>query len=640
MADDLHFRYTSLSPSDFFPPPPPPSPACIRSVHNDFALEDNEPHSFFSSDGRILRCNGPRDFGEIELEDGSPGLQGVLPAEKPRLIHSPLPVPSFEHTVPPALSDMLVEDVDGNCVHPNELQLSFDGKCFSSAHVAHDSAPERSPVGSELTTRSSTSSLFGSEDDTRERETLDEARRADLVHNPETRYTACILHRMRVGNADIVSIDPMLPDRFTSELRNRIISAFQFGGVPDYDTFKAILYAPIIVQAFFPVESSGVSSVLATDNLELGHVEEQEQVHSSNERDFMSDIVLDGDFEANTQVEGGGGTAVSVTSDSLDRPVVYYEDYGEDLLSRRKDTASPRASRKTKKSGPAKDGKITSFFGRVRQRRARVALVRRLRNPARSSPLSGPPGSSLASASSYDPRVHRPEVMPMVVPRVPRVPGSKSYSAGNRIARARRLRVEDLYVGYVRSAPVVAPRRASDQAKKLLTGQQLVQPSQAVPHLMAEVEDFSVELVSRKGYEAKVDGCFFATDVHLPILVPTPFNVGTDFAHATIYDLYVNAFVAYAGLAHAVDMSRGMRTVEGYRGLVLDNPYTIFFTPQNVDEPLNMSVATDKGRTVWRGNILVVKHEADTDKPLNITQDEAARITLIVRKQLDHGWLV
>ncbi|KAK6966317.1 hypothetical protein R3P38DRAFT_2816463 [Favolaschia claudopus] len=143
--------------------------------------------------------------------------------------------------------------------------------------------------------------------------------------------------------------------------------------------------------------------------------------------------------------------------------------------------------------------------------------------------------------------------------------------------------------------------RIVSRAKKLLTGQQLVQPSQAVPHLMAEVEDFSVELVSRKGYEAKVDGCFFATDVHLPILVPTPFNVGTDFAHATIYDLYVNAFVAYAGLAHAVDMSRGMRTVEGYRGLVLDNPYTIFFTPQNVDEPLNMSVATDKGRTVWRG---------------------------------------
>ncbi|KAK6985051.1 hypothetical protein R3P38DRAFT_2779035 [Favolaschia claudopus] len=179
--------------------------------------------------------------------------------------------------------------------------------------------------------------------------------------------------------------------------------------------------------------------------------------------------------------------------------------------------------------------------------------------------------------------------------------------------------------------------RIVSRAKKLLTGQQLVQPSQAVPHLMAEVEDFSVELVSRKGYEGKVDGCFFATDVHLPILVPTPFNVGTDFAHATIYDLYVNAFVAYAGLPHAVDMSRGMRTVEGYRGLVLDNPYTIFFTPQNVDEPLNMSVATDKGRTVWRGNILVVKHEADTDKPLNITEDEAARITLIVRKQLDHG---
>ncbi|KAK7025103.1 hypothetical protein R3P38DRAFT_2779036 [Favolaschia claudopus] len=316
-------RVLVLSPNDFFPPPPPPSPdycsACIHSVHNDFALEDNEPHSFFSSDGRILRCNGPRDFGEIELGDGSPGLQGVLPAEKPRLIHSPLPVPSSEHTVPPALSNMLVEDVDGNCVHPNALQLSFDGKCFSSAHVAHDSvAPEPSPVGSESKSRSSTSSLFGSEDDMRDGEMLGEARRADLVHKPETRYTACILHRTRVGNADIVSIDPMLPspaqvqtvpDRFTAELRNRMISAFQFGGVPDYDTFKAILYAPIIVQAVFPAEGSGVSSVLATDNLELRHVEEQEQVHSSNERDFMSDIVLDGDFVANTQVEGGGGTA-------------------------------------------------------------------------------------------------------------------------------------------------------------------------------------------------------------------------------------------------------------------------------------------------------------------------------------------
>ncbi|KAK7002257.1 hypothetical protein R3P38DRAFT_2794798 [Favolaschia claudopus] len=162
----------------------------------------------------------------------------------------------------------------------------------------------------------------------------------------------------------------------------------------------------------------------------------------------------------------------------------------------------------------------------------------------------------------------------------------------------------------------------------------LEQPLHAVPRNMAQIEEFGQDLMNRKGYDHHVNGFLFSTDVHLGVSVPVMFNIATYMPEATFIDLFVEAWVAYAGLSHVVDMGKHFRTVRVHNGKVLPNPYTIFYTPQNVANPKNTSVVTNKGKLFWRGNILVIKHTTD-NTPLDIHQDEGYHITTLVRKQLE-----
>ncbi|KAK7018312.1 hypothetical protein R3P38DRAFT_3200677 [Favolaschia claudopus] len=182
-------------------------------------------------------------------------------------------------------------------------------------------------------------------------------------------------------------------------------------------------------------------------------------------------------------------------------------------------------------------------------------------------------------------------------------------------------------------------QRVLARTKRLTENHFLDKPVHPVPHSMSQIEEFSLDLISRKGFNmGAINGMLFASDVHLPVVVPVMYNIGVDVEIATITDLFVHAWVAYCGLAHVVDMSNGIRTVFAHHGVVLDTPYTIFYTPQKVAEPKNNSVATNKGRTPFRGNILVVKHTPE-EAPLDVAEIEGPRITMLVRKQLEDGLL-
>ncbi|KAK7050189.1 hypothetical protein R3P38DRAFT_2763245 [Favolaschia claudopus] len=150
-----------------------------------------------------------------------------------------------------------------------------------------------------------------------------------------------------------------------------------------------------------------------------------------------------------------------------------------------------------------------------------------------------------------------------------------------------------------------------------------------VPHIASHVEEYAVDLMQRKGYDQKVDCVLYATDERVPIVVPVPFNIGTDVNTATIDELFVHAYVAYAGLANIVDMSKGRRTVITHNFAPLEYPYTIFYTPPGVIEPKNMSLATNRGRIPWKGNILVVKHQAYPEVPMDVPREEITRINIM-----------
>ncbi|KAK6978173.1 hypothetical protein R3P38DRAFT_2809359 [Favolaschia claudopus] len=184
-------------------------------------------------------------------------------------------------------------------------------------------------------------------------------------------------------------------------------------------------------------------------------------------------------------------------------------------------------------------------------------------------------------------------------------------------------------------------QRILARTRRLTDHNSLEQSLSPVPHTMSQTEEFSSDLLSRKGYSVNgsVKGMMLATDIHLPVVVPVMYNIGVDIETATIYDLFIHAWVAYSGLAHVVDMAQGARTVIAHHGVVLETPYTIFYTPQKVAEPKNNSVATNKGKTFFRGNILVIKHTAE-NTPLDISAAEGPRITMLVRKQLEEGLLV
>ncbi|KAK7020009.1 hypothetical protein R3P38DRAFT_2782414 [Favolaschia claudopus] len=159
-----------------------------------------------------------------------------------------------------------------------------------------------------------------------------------------------------------------------------------------------------------------------------------------------------------------------------------------------------------------------------------------------------------------------------------------------------------------------------------------------VPHVASHVEEYAADLIQRKGYLKKVDCVLYATDERVPIVVPVPFNIGADLDDATIDDLFVHAYVAYAGLANIVDMSKGRRTVITHNFAPLDYPYTIFYTPPGVAEPKNMSLATNRGRIPWKGNVLVVKHHAYPETPMDVTREEVTRITIMIRQGKIRYW--
>ncbi|KAK6997445.1 hypothetical protein R3P38DRAFT_3219477 [Favolaschia claudopus] len=161
----------------------------------------------------------------------------------------------------------------------------------------------------------------------------------------------------------------------------------------------------------------------------------------------------------------------------------------------------------------------------------------------------------------------------------------------------------------------------------------LHKPLYAVPRCVAQIDEFSQDLEGRKSYTAKFTGFLFATDVHLGVEVPVMVKVGVDLRVVTIWNLFVHAWIAYAGLAHVVDMESCSHTVVDRPGTVLEQAYTIFYTPQNVAEPKNTGGVTDSGKIPFRGNILVIKHSGDNEMPMDITKDseEHYRITMLVR---------
>ncbi|KAJ6537125.1 hypothetical protein B0H19DRAFT_1079500 [Mycena capillaripes] len=66
----------------------------------------------------------------------------------------------------------------------------------------------------------------------------------------------------------------------------------------------------------------------------------------------------------------------------------------------------------------------------------------------------GIPGSSTSSSATYNPRLHRPEVVPLASPRVRVPPANYMYDAGKRWPRDRRLIPEDIYVGSSKCPPL------------------------------------------------------------------------------------------------------------------------------------------------------------------------------------------
>ncbi|KAK7018313.1 hypothetical protein R3P38DRAFT_2784140 [Favolaschia claudopus] len=538
-----------LSPN--IPPPPPPSPAHKGSTEDHLPVEKDKPRGFYGPDGRILlwddpveRAERPSGMSVTVKTDNIYTPQGRIPvAGRPRStdgshvhdnyssdfrlrgIDSPLPPYSPQPTTDNdfRLHDSVIEGKCDSVAGSNALGLIFEPEIpmdeaptwDSYAFEERDRLTRCSPTSDDgmstlfvspdelsghgdscdlcLSThgvRSRTETHFDYSDSrSRYAESSD-----SYVADPQ--HTAIILHRVSAFDGDVLNIDPILPNRFTAELRNRMMLGFKDGNVPDFDTFKSMLYAPVVLamtsgdREDLPLKvyspqydgecfwlywylwtlivvdwSSDAVSLPSDEELELTYPE-----HSATNSAACTTNIEDGATDEDAShmsplLEPGEGS-VQVRRESSAGAIVYLEDfetYGEDLLASRKKLPSSLSTRKRKKKPASQDRKITSFFGRIHQRRVKAALVRRLRRPARSVALSGPAGSSLASATHYNPRVHRPEVIPTANSRLPKVQGSGSYVGGERVGRAFPLRVEDLYIGYPKSAPVVAPRRASHQ---------------------------------------------------------------------------------------------------------------------------------------------------------------------------------
>ncbi|KAK7007630.1 hypothetical protein R3P38DRAFT_3212028 [Favolaschia claudopus] len=461
----------------------------------------------------------------------------------------------------------------------------------------------------------------------------------------------------------LLTTNPAQLDRFTDELRKQIVSAFKDGDI-DLETFKARLYAPIVlppedigvVQTSLPIAGSDMDDEGDYNYAECvsigdGDLEKlPEDFVAVDDKSFIVDAQSTrGDEPMELQYFDSDSVWCNNEGEDREASIVYLEDIQprENEPSRRlKGSSAPQK----KNSRVGQERKITSFFARQPRRKLKVALNRHLRKAARPAPLTGPGGASIASETNYNPRVHRPEVLGFAPNHLPRVQRGGRYSTGERAARAHSLRVEDVHIGEIKSAPLVAPLNiiATVKTHKDVISLDSTTPRfcdyfgnawsfadralYPVPHLASHVEEYASDLMQRKGYLKKVDCVLYATDERVPIVVPVPFNIGADLDDATIDDLFVHAYVAYAGLANIVDMSKGRRTVITHNFAPLDYPYTIFYTPPGVAEPKNMSLATNRGRIPWKGNVLVVKHHAYPETPMDVTREEVTRITIMVRR--------
>ncbi|KAK6978172.1 hypothetical protein R3P38DRAFT_3235933 [Favolaschia claudopus] len=517
-----------LSPE--IPPAPPPSPARSGSPEFRSPVDEKKPRGFYGPDGRILLCDSPcersQDRRTITVTDNT--LPMNAPQDTGRRVHdelgsdfqlrgidSPLSAysPRFTNDDGLRLHDPLVDNRDPD-TRSNALRLYFDPVVIevpSSQSPTWDSLTfeerkylsRRSPAAEERAL-----GLFVSPEELSGHSESRSARGVyaatethfDYSGNPVplavpyarcfdapqfgVHHTAVILHRVSPFDGDILNIDPILPNRFTAELRNRMILGFQNGNIPDFDTFKSMLYAPIVftmtadqreaspVNSYSPrhnVSSSDAASLLSSEDLDLSHPEQNTTLASGVDFAAYDTLNIDGrELDEDTLLVAPSPEAQQDGESSMGS-IVYHEDfeaYGEDLLaSRKKSSGKPSKRTQNKKSTNTQTRKITGYFGRVRQRRLRVPLVRRLRQVPRTLALSGPAGSSLASASNYNPRIHRPEVIPTAVSHLPKVQGSSAYRGGERLRRAVPLRAEDLYLGRLKGAPLVKPRSDSDKCR-------------------------------------------------------------------------------------------------------------------------------------------------------------------------------
>ncbi|KAK7002256.1 hypothetical protein R3P38DRAFT_2794797 [Favolaschia claudopus] len=353
-----------------------------------------------------------------------------------RGVDSPLSAGSPGHDIDEDIQNInpYVDDGQGSGIYRNALQLSFDDNISFDGTLRRDSIgynEDNLPPRRSLTSGRRTSGIFVSQED---------------LHGP--------------GESFLPSAS--MPDRFTAELRARMILGFRDGSIPDFDTFKSLLYAPIVLSP----TSLGRATSLEGSTSDALHSPQSEEWNSDVESptsDGGMDLSYPEDVLATSSgldIDPATDNGREIIEDEHIGTIVYQEDYeayGEDLLTSRahRKQSAAISARKTKKKPPkARNLTITSFFARTRQWRVKAALVRRLRHPPRSLALSGPAGSSLASAQDYNPRIHRPEVLPTAVAHVPKVPGSGSCVGGTRVSRALPLRVEDLQLV---SHPVILP---------------------------------------------------------------------------------------------------------------------------------------------------------------------------------------
>ncbi|KAK7056110.1 hypothetical protein R3P38DRAFT_3254028 [Favolaschia claudopus] len=434
-----------MQPSPSIPPPPPPSPVYFLNPSHPTTghFEDNKPHEFYGPDGRIRErvaepggtsfpetshnVYAPRDHGSRVHDDSScnfwlRGIDSPLIASSSQSIMEresrPLDNPFQGDQLETGSSNALGLYLDPGVSSVRNTPMSEDcdrltrqtfnsNEMMSTRFVSSDQLHGHcdSPFPSQ-----STSDAFP-----RTETYFDYSNQSFMMGETGAavpQQTACILFRASASDGEILNIHPTLPNRFTSALRERMIFGFQNGNIPDFDTFKSLLYAPIVLSA-----TSGADA--ATEDSPLHEFSSQQDGWSSDSASLMSETDLYASYPedvvtSETAVDSSDTANIekrtldeyirnisplcdaTVLSDEYcqDVSVVYLEDLEtEDMLASRmkvSDPLAPKASRnksKKTKDRETTNREITSFFTRVRQRRRKAALGRRLRRPPRTVPL-------------------------------------------------------------------------------------------------------------------------------------------------------------------------------------------------------------------------------------------------------------